>query len=159
MRPYGSAQVLEKRRQRAIQLLNQDWTYEEVSQELNASMSSVGRWRQAYRKKGRAGLKPKVHPGRTPRLSERQKKALIRTLVKGPLKAGYATDLWTLKRIGEVIQKNFRVRYGISNLWSLMGGLGWSCQKPQKRARERKKKEIRDWQKKVWPHIKKRKTT
>src|SRR3989338_4055963 len=155
MRPYGSPQQLEKRRRLAVRLLNQGRTYEAVCKEVNASVSSLVRWRQAYEKKGRAGLKPKPHPGRPSRLSEKQKKTLVRILVDGPLKAGYSTDLWTLKRIGQVIRKHFGVRYSISNLWSLMKGLGWSCQKPEKRARERKEKAIRHWKRYIWPHIKK----
>jgi len=118
-------------------------------------MSSLVRWRQAYRKNGRSGLKSKPHPGRPPRLSDKQKKTLVRVLVKGPLEAGYQTDLWTLKRIGQVVRKNFQVRYCIGSLWNLMDGLGWSCQKPQKRARERREQAIRYWKRHVWPHIKK----
>ena len=158
MRPHGSPQQLEKRRRLAVRLLNQGRPYHVVTKEVNASISSLVRWRQAYRKKGRAGLKPKPHPGRPPRLSEKQKKTLVRILVKGPLETGYSTDLWTLKRIGQVIRKRFGVRYCTSNLWSLMDRMGWSCQKPQKRARERKEKAIRSWRRHVWPHIKKSQT-
>lgn len=68
---------------------------------------------------------------------------------------GYWTDVWTLKRIGEVIRKQFGVRYRLSSLWYLMTNLGWSCQKPTKRAKERREAEIRYWKRHVWPHIKK----
>lgn len=155
MRPHGKPQTLEKRRRLAVRLLKQGRTYRSVAQELNASLSSVVRWHQTYRKKGRGGLKSTPNTGRPPRLSEHQKKALVRVLVKGPLDAGYSTDLWTLKRIGQVIEKRFRVRYCTGNLWNLMNGLGWSCQKPQKRAKERREEAIRYWKHHVWPHIKK----
>jgi len=155
MRPYGTAQQLENRRRKAVRLLKQGRTYRSVAQKVSASTSSVVRWQQAYRKNGRAGLKPKLHPGRPPLLSEKQKKALVRILVKGPQEAGYWTDVWTLKRIGRIVKKNFGVRYCIGSLWNLMDGLGWSCQVPTKKARERREREIRYWKRHVWPHIKK----
>lgn len=155
MRPHGKPQILEKRRRLAVRLLKQGRTYRSVAQEMNASLSSVVRWRQTYQKKGRRGLKPTPNTGRPPLLSDRQKKTLVRVLVKGPLEAGYSTDLWTLKRIGRIIQKSFRVRYCTGNLWNLMNDLGWSCQKPQKKAKERREKAIRYWKHHVWPHIKK----
>src|SRR4030067_585429 len=37
------------------------------------------------------------------------------------------------------------------------GGEGWSCQKPERRARERDEDAIKQWREKRWPHIKKRK--
>lgn len=126
-----------------------------MATQVNASLSSVVRWQQTYRKRGRDGLRPKPPPGRPAWLSPRQRQKLLRILVQGPLEAGYPTDLWTLKRIGEVIAKCFGIRYSIANCWKLMTALGWSCQKPQKRARERREAAIRYWKRHVWPHIKK----
>lgn len=155
MRPHGTPQQLEQRRRLAVRLLKQGRPYHSVAKELNASISSLVRWRQAYQEKGPSGLKPKPHLGRPSLLSDAQKKTLVRLLVKGPLEAGYSTDLWTLKRIGRIVRKNFRVRYCIGSLWNLMDGLGWSCQVPTQRARERREEAIRYWKRHTWPHIKK----
>jgi transposase len=126
-----------------------------VAERVEAALSSVIRWYQAYRKKGAAGLKAKPHRGPLPLLSEGQKKSLTKVLVKGPLEAGFSTDLWTLKRIGQIVHKKFRVPLCTGSLWNLMDSLGWSCQKPQKKARERREQAIRYWKYHVWPHIKK----
>ena len=155
MRPHGTPQELEKRRRRAVRLLNQGHTYDSVAKEVEASISSLVRWHQAYRKKGRSGLKSKPHLGPQPMFPAHKKKSLARILVKGPLEAGYSTDLWTLKRIGQVIHKHFHVRYCTGSLWNLMDSLGWSCQKPTKKAKERREGAIRYWKYHVWPHIKK----
>jgi len=136
-------------------LLESGQSYRSVAAKVDASLSSVVRWHQAYRKKGREGLLPKPTPGRPALLSPRQKKKLVDLLVEGPLAAGYPTDLWTLKRIGSVIAKRFGIRYSIANCWKLMTALGWSCQKPEKRARERDEVAIRQWKRYRWPHIKK----
>ncbi len=158
MRPQGKPQALEKRRCRAIQLLEEGESYRAVALRVHASLSSVVRWHQAYQKNGKEGLRPRPSPGRPPGLSDRQKQKLVRMLLAGPLEAGYSTDLWTLKRIGQVIQRHFGLRYGMANLWKLMRALGWSRQKPETKARERNEQAIRYWKRHVWPHIKKGRT-
>ena len=72
---------------------------------------------------------------------------------QGPLACGYRTDLWTLKRVAEVIHKTFRVHYRIKAVCHLLHEMGWSCQKPEKRAYERNEKAIKHWKRYVWPHI------
>jgi transposase len=88
-------------------------------------------------------------------LSKAQKGALVKVLLKGPLAAGYRTDVWTLQRMAEVIEKQFGVRYHPSHVWKVLLGLGWSCQKPERRALERDEGAIAHWVRYRWPHIKK----
>ena len=155
MRPYGKPKSLEKRRLRAIRLLESNHSFRWVATKVGCSLSSVVRWRQAYLKKGKEGLHPKPASGRPSLLSQKQKKKLLSILVCGPLAAGYTTDLWTLKRVGEIIEKQFGIRYCLANLWKLMRNLDWSCQKPEKRARERNEVAIQHWKRYKWPYIKK----
>ena len=155
MRPPGTPERLEKRRSYAVALLRSGKTYRSVAGRVGASLSSVVRWAQVHRKRGRNGLRARPIPGRPARLTPQEKGSLVRVLARGPLEAGYSTDLWTLPRTAKVIQRHFGVRYCRSNVWKLMGTLGWSCQKPEKRARERDEKAIAHWQRYRWPHIKK----
>ena len=76
-------------------------------------------------------------------------------LLKGPAHFGYQTQLWTLERVAEVIGKTFDVTYDPSQVWRILMSLGWSCQKPESRARERDEKAIARWRKVDWPRIKK----
>jgi len=101
------------------------------------------------------GLDAKPHPGRVARLSHKQRRQLVRLLLKGPTAHGYHTDLWTLARIAQVIYKRFGVRYAPSHVWRILTALGWSCQKPERRARERNEEAIARWRKKDWLRIKK----
>lgn len=159
MRPTGTAQELERRRLRAIELLDSGNTYREVAEILNSSLSSVVGWVQAYRKKGEEGLKPKPVSGRPTGLNEKQRLRLEKMLLKGPEKAGYSTDLWTLKRIAEVIKKHFQVKYHPCHVWKIMKSLGWSCQKPESRALQRDEEAIRKWKRYKWPQLKKSQKT
>lgn len=156
MRPHGTAPQLERRRRQAIRLLKAGNTLSAVARAVSASVSSVFRWDETYRKKGLTGLRPRPTPGRPPKLSLSQKKRLTTVLVKGPLAAGYRTDLWTLQRVAQMIRKQFGVAYHPCHVWKLLGSLGWSCQKPERRALQRDEAAIAHWKRSRWPHIKKR---
>jgi transposase len=155
MRPHGSQEHLEKRRRRAIELLEKGWSLSAVAAKIGCSVSSVFSWREAFRAGGAEGLKAKPVPGRPSKLSPRQKRALARILVQGASKCGYATDLWTTRRVAKVIRQRFGIAYHPNHLWRLLNALGWSCQKPETRARERDEEAIAHWKRYRWPHIKK----
>ena len=116
---------------------------------------AVVEWRDRYQKEGDLGLAAKPHPGRRAKLSDTQREKLIGLLKKGPQAHGYKTDLWTLPRVAEVIRKRFGVRYDPSHVWRILNALGWSAQKPERRARERDEQSIARWPKQDWPRIKK----
>src|SRR5512135_3157778 len=119
MRPRGSPQQLEARRRRAIELLKKGKNLPAVAQALNASVSSVHRWSQTYRMGGLKGLRPRPTPGRPSRLTPAQQAQVIGLLRRGPLSAGYDTELWTLGRVAQVIEKEYGVCYHPSHVWRL----------------------------------------
>jgi transposase len=155
MRPPGPAAALEKRRRKAVELLQQKMRIVDVAQAVNASTSSVKRWRDAFEAQGEEGLDSAPHYQPPARLTEKQQQRLIRTLLKGARASGYANDLWTCPRVLEVIQKLFGVTYHVDYVGTLLHKLGWSVQKPEQRARERDEAAIQRWQHEEWPRIKK----
>ena len=156
MRPRGTAQQLQKRREYAIELLHSGKTLSATARAIGAAPSSVLRWQRAFERDGADGLKAKPIPGRTARLTATQLNRLVQLLLQGPLAVGYKTDLWTLSRISRLIQKQFGVRYHPGHVWKLLHRLGWSCQKPERRALQRDEAAIAHWKRYVWPPIKKR---
>ena len=160
MRPSGTSEQLEKRRRHAIALLRTGTPYREVARLVQAAVSSVVRWQQAYRRDRRHGLRARPTPGRPPRLTETQQARLRRLLLQGARAAGHTTELWTLQRIGTLIEAEFDVRYSPAGVWTLLRhGLHWSWQKPERRARQRNEAAIDYWKAHTWPHIKKRRAT
>lgn len=159
MRPKGSGKELEQRRRQAISLLNQGLIPAQVARAVGTSRASVTRWRQAHEKKGDSALASKPHPGKPPRLTGGQRRRLLALLKQGPRRHGYSTELWTLRRVGEVIEKHFGVTYHPGHVWYVLRDLGWSCQKPERRARERDEQAIARWREQDWPRIKKRRKT
>ena len=156
MRPIGTKAELEVRRRRAIALLLEGRRVREVAELVAASPSSVSRWKSAYEAGGDDGLRSKPHPGRKPKLSKERRKELEELLLQGPMAHGYRTDLWTLGRVAQVIEKHFGVRYHPGNVWRVLRQMRWSCQKPERRARERDEEAIHRWRKETWPQIKKK---
>jgi len=155
MRPHGTPSELEARRMRAAGLLRQGMRPSDVAKAVGSSPSSVTRWKEAIHTSGVDGLKAIPHPGPTPRLSKGQKHRLIKILLRGPEAAGFPTDLWTCPRVAAVIESAFRVRYHPGHVWHLLQHLGWTCQKPERRARERDEEAIARWRREDWPRIKK----
>jgi transposase len=156
MRPQGSAEELEHRRRRAVELMRQGHSNTQIAERLGTTPQSVGRWRRVHQKRGDTALVAKPAPGRPSRLSPRQKQSLVARLLKGARANGFATDLWTCPRIAELIARRYGVHYHVDHISRLMGSLGFSCQKPERRALERDAEAIRQWIQKDWPRIKKR---
>ena len=156
MRPTGSPKELEHRRFRAITLLQDGYPPVEVARMIGVDRRSVRRWNAAKKMSGIASLKAKPSSGRPARLDSPQKQALRKTLLQGASKHGFPTDLWTCPRIAQVIRKRFHVRYHVDHLSRLLHALGFSPQKPERRAIERDAKAIRRWVETEWPTIKKK---
>jgi len=154
-RPKGSADLLKDRRKRALALLDTGQTLNEVARQIGCNASSVMRWRDARRRRGEKGLEVRFSPGRPRRLDRKQQQRLIRMLLKGAQAQGYRTELWTTARIAEVIRRELGVEYHRDHVGRLMHRMGWSPQKPERRAVERDEAAIRRWKHKDWPRVKK----
>jgi transposase len=137
MRPIGTAEELQRRRLRAVELVNQGESPEDVARFLGCGRSSVYTWvKMAREDLGKLAAKP--HPGRTPRLGEADRKRLEDLLLQGAKAHGWRTDLWTAARVAELIERHFEVAFHPEHVRKLLKRkLGWSSQKPQRRARER----------------------
>ncbi|WP_344621158.1 winged helix-turn-helix domain-containing protein, partial [Dactylosporangium salmoneum] len=76
-------------------------------------------------------------------------------LVAGPKANGFGTDMWTLARVAEVIERMTGMRYTLSQTWLILRQrLGWTRQRPARRAVERDDAAIEAWAKQDWPRIK-----
>jgi transposase len=146
---------LERRRTRAARLLAAGVKQAEVARRVGVSRQAVQRWERVRQHQGVAGLKSPSRFGRPPKLSEAQRKVLVTALKQGALAAGFATELWTLPRIGRLIKERFGVSLAESSVWRVLGELGWSVQRPTGQARQRDEQAIRTWKAKRWPALKK----
>jgi transposase len=156
MRPKGTSAELEQRRRHAVAMLGRGMKPAAVAKVLRTSVVSVGRWRQAAEAGGRSALAARPSAGRPPKLSAGRRRQLLGMLARGPARYGFRTELWTLARVARVIFLRWGVSYHPSQVWRILRASGWSCQKPERRARERDEAAVARWRRVDWPRIKKR---
>jgi transposase len=140
---------------RAISFLQNGLQPVEIARKVGVDRRSVRRWKAAFLKGGPGAIRAKPSSGRPAKLDPTAKKTLEVALLRGARAAGYATDLWTCPRIAQVIHKTFGIRYHVDHIGRLLHSLGWSPQKPQRRAIERDEAAIQRWVKGTWPKVKK----
>lgn len=155
MRSQGSAAELEARRLLAVRRVAEGWLQKDVAAFLGVTERAVRGWVAAHRQAGDDGLKGKPHPGAKPKLSKRREASVLAWLAKSPRAFGYRTDLWTTRRLAEVIEKKFGVRFNANYLAAWLARRGYAPQKPETRAVERDAPAIGRWVAEEWPRIKK----
>jgi len=147
----------EARRRAAIRLLRKGIRQCDVAERLGVTREAVRRWWHAYESGGVAAIRAKPRGGPKRKVSEAElKEGLPGTLLQGAEANGFTNDIWTLDRIATVIQRDFGVRYSIGHTWRILHELlGWSCQKPQRKALERNEDAVRAFLVREWPDLKK----
>ena len=156
METTGSASELEARRRLAVARVNEGWTQKDVAAFLGVSTRAVSKWMAAYRAGGEEGLKARPRPGAKPKLSKRQEQAVLTWMAQSPRAFGYPDDLWTTRRLAQVIEKKYKVRFNSNYLAEWLTRRGYSPQRPEVRAVERDEPAIARWLAEDWPRIKKR---
>ncbi|MEO0128704.1 MAG: winged helix-turn-helix domain-containing protein [candidate division WOR-3 bacterium] len=147
--------ALEKRRYKGISLLKKGTSQSEVARKLGVSRQAVHLWWNAYQKCGKEAIRHHKSSGRPKKFSDRMKKRPFLFLSQGAHHFGFASDLWTINRIVQLIKDKFAVTLHRSHIHRLLISGGWSCQKPIRRAAERNEKSIQWGIKIKWPAIKK----
>jgi transposase len=126
----------------------------QICDELDIAPSTAWRWIKLHREQGDSVIDKTV--GRRSKLSQGQIDAIVDKLLLGPEANGYETPLWTMARMADLIFKTTGVAYTTNHIGTLMSRLGWSCQKPERRAKERNEEAIAGWVRDDWPEIKKK---
>jgi transposase len=139
----------------AARLFAQGKSLTEVAATVGCSKSSASRWKQAWKGGGVEALRPKPNPGPKSRLNAQQQRRLLAALKQGTAHWGYALDGWTGPLVRDLIQHLFGVQYHVDYVGTLLHKLGWSPQKPERRARERNERAIARWRRDELPRLKK----
>lgn len=146
---------MEERRRRAVRMFKRGSTQAEVARALGVSRQSASRWYKKWRAEGARAAKGAGRAGRPSRLSDRDLRKVDRVLGKGPVANGYSTDLWTLARVAEVIERITGVRFHPGHVWRILKVMGWTLQRPARRAVERDEEKVKGWVRDRWPRVKK----
>jgi len=127
----------------------------EVARQLGVSAQAVSVWHRRFKASGTDGLRSKGPTGPTPRLSDEALAKVEQALQRGAVASGFTGELWTLERIALVIKRVTGVRHHPAHVWAILSyRLGWSLQRPRRRAAERDQAAIDRWVAADWPRIK-----
>lgn len=146
----------EERRKRAWALNQTGWKQKDIAEALGVTKGAVSQWIKSAREGGEAALKARKSTGSPRRLSTEERQRIPALLERGAEGFGFKGDVWTCPRVAKVIEREMGVKYHPAHVSRILKELGWTPQKPIRRAKQRKETEIRRWKEERWPELKKR---
>lgn len=144
----------EARRLQAWHLKQQGWPQRQIAAALGVSEAAVSQWMKRARSGGPQALQHRPPSGAPRRLAPKQFARLPALLHRGPEAYGFRGQVWTRKRVAEVMRVEFGVVYHPAHVGRLLKAIRWSPQKPARRARQRDEAAITRWREETWPAIK-----
>jgi transposase len=145
-----------RKRIRAGRLLQKGKRPAEIALEVGVARQTVYTWKAIFDEGGLDALRDVPLRGRPAKLDASQLEEVRRAVLQNPTEHGFGTELWTLKRVGVVINRLHGVKFSQAQIWRILGSLGFSPQKPDKRAIERNEDVVRSWKRSKWPAFKKK---
>lgn len=151
-RPVGTADELERRRKQAVQAVADGQPRATVARVLGVHYRTVARWVREAKEPGGVAARP--HPRPKPGLSDADLRKLEGLLAKGAKAHGWHNQLWTAARVARLIERHFDISYHPEHVRKILKRrLGWTSQKPRRKARERDDKEVARWVGDEFPRI------
>jgi transposase len=147
------------RRQRAWELKEQGWKQTAIAAALGVTPGAVSQWLKRARTQGVQALRGHPAAGPTPRLTPEQQAQIRALLARGAPAWGFVGEVWTCKRVAEVIRRTFGVAYHPAHVYRLLRRLEHSFQRPLDRAAQRDEGALALWWRERWPALKKKRTT
>ncbi len=146
----------EARRFQALALAKRHWKQCQIAEALGVTPGAVSQWLKQAREHGEEALRDHPAPGPHPKLSPEQKAQLPLLLARGAEAFGFRGNVWTTRRVATVIEREYGVRYHKAHVSRLLKEVGWTPQKPIRRAAQRDEAAIAAWFAERWPAVKKR---
>lgn len=147
--------VLEEMRKRAVRQVEAGESPEVVVRTLGFARATIYNWLAKYREGGMEALKAKPLLGRPPKLQGRQLQWLYKTIAgKNPMQLDFEYALWTREMVGELIERKYRLRLSGVSVSRLLKKLGFSPQKPLRRAYQQDAEAVKRWLEEEYPRIK-----
>ena len=156
MRSQGSAPELERRGELAVARVSEGYPQAQVAAFLGVHPNTVSRWVCTARERGTDALKARPTPGRPRKLSARQEKTVLGWMTKLPTSFGFATDLWTSRRLATLIEQRWGIHFNSNYLVEWLHVREHTPQKPAQPARERDEAAIARWRNEDWPRLQKK---
>lgn len=142
-------------RRRCVALHHKGLKQLAIAQALGMTQGWVSRTLNKYHQQGPEALIWRKPAGATAKLTDEQLAKLVQELNKGAEFHGFPGHVWTRSRVNEVIKRFFGVSYDPSQVGRLLKKVGWTRQKPQKKARQQSAEAVAQWRGERLPELKK----
>lgn len=125
---YSSYEV----RVRAVAAVARGLRVGEVADAYSIDRTTLFRWVTRHQRNGSNGLKRKVGSGRPRLLSDLSETALLDIVLQPASRFGYETDLWTIRRLHQVVQEEYDTTISRHTIWRRVRDAGLTYQKPER---------------------------
>lgn len=145
----------EQERIRAVQMLEEGRSADDVADILQVSRSAVFDWQRKYWNGGLAALSTKFASGRPTTLTDEQMLKLFSLIAgKDPRQYSFGVALWTRKLVARLIEQRFGPQLSLVTVGRILKKLGLSVQRPLYRAYQQDPDKVETWKRTTYPHIK-----
>ncbi len=145
----------EYRRLLAWRMYCQGYRQKDIAETLQVTQGAISQWVKRGKEQGVHALQKRKSAGPKPRLTQDQRAQLPALLQQGAEAYGFRGAVWTRERVAFVIRKEFGVRYSVAHISKVLKHIGWTQQKPARRARQRQEDAITRWKQERLPALKK----
>ena len=146
--------ALEDIRIQAVQRVEAGEAPSAVMRVLGFARTVIYDWLAKYRAGGMEALRALPIPGRPPKLSERQRVWVYRTVTQNnPLQLKFEFALWTRAMVRDLIQRQYGVTLSLPSVGRLLRSMGLTPQRPVRRATEQMASRVQQWLTVEYPAI------
>ena len=147
-----------KKRLRAGRMLLAGKRPAEVALAVGVARQTVYTWKGLLDEGGIDALRAVPGRGRPAKLDEEQLAQLRQCYCKVQLNIVLAPSYGhsSASACSSSIKRMFGVEVSQTQVWRILGALGFSAQKPERRAMERDEEAVRHWKRHTWPALKKK---
>ena len=138
----------------AVQARLNGMSMNNVASAYQVNRSTLHRWVERYRTKGKQGLNRCTVSGRPHIFKEIKNETFLSIILKPATHFGYETDFWTSKRLRNVLHEQFHVSGSRWTVWRRLRNLNLTYQKPERHYFEASEELRAQWRKKELPKIK-----
>ena len=142
-------------RRRCVEMKESGWKQKDIATALGLTPGWVSQTIKKYREQGAEALLARKPTGSPPKITPQQLAHLVEELNQGAVSHGFPGQIWTRARVNEAIGRLFGVSYDPTQVGRLLRKVGWSLQKPARKARQQNQQKVHQWREETVPDLKK----
>jgi len=138
-----------QRRLQAVALYKKGWQQKIIAEALGVTKGAISQWVKKAQAVMDASLEERARvlavkksTGRPPALSAEQCQQLVVLVERGAEAFGFVGAVWTAKRVQVVVRRELNVRVGLTTINKALHQEGFSVQKPQVQATQKRAAQV-----------------